>query len=331
MTATIPRWALTVAVVLLWATAAVAQPLTLHLIDAEDGLPISSCHVLVGDSAIGSTNLQGEWIVPKHLRSNTVTLSHVSYGQQHMNLSALPNGTVDIALQAQGYNISEVKVKGKRKRVKLKKMGITRSFSWSKNVFWSAFWIIYNKPLAVYLENTEPDKEYEIQQLLIYINPTGIPTAPFFVSLCEAQAAHIAPDTANKLLYGPLLTHAERGGAYHRINLAHLKLKMPKGGVYVVLRNCPTNPYEDRPPIVIDGYQVSRGKVNHAVVGEAYGPYENKFLHWRLRKPAKYEYKYYTPDVPRWIRDTIRVVKHPEGGIRVQGEPMVYVTLKKVE
>lgn len=331
MNTTITRWALMVAVALLWATAAIAQPLTLRLIDAEDGLPISACHVLVGDSAIGSTNSQGTWTVPKHLRNNTIKLSHVSYGQQHMNLAVLPSGTVDIALQAQGYSISEIKVKGKHKRVKFKKMGITRSISRSKNVFWSAFWILNNKPLAVYLENTEPDNEYEIQQLFIYINPTGIPTAPFLVSLCEAQVAHIAPDTVNSLLYGPLLTHAERGGAYHCINLAHLKLKMPMGGLYAVLRNCPTNAYEDRPPIVIDGYQISSGKVNHAVVGETFGAYQNKYLHWRHRKPAKYEYKYYTPDVPRWIRDTIYELYPPEGGMVVQGEPMVYVTLKKIE
>ena len=125
----ITRWALTTAVALLCVTAAVAQPLTLRLIDAEDGLPISACHVLVGDSAVASTNSNGEWIVSKYLRNNTITLSHVSYGKQTIDLKVLPNGSVDIAMQAQGYSISEVKVKGKHKSVKLKKMGITRTKS----------------------------------------------------------------------------------------------------------------------------------------------------------------------------------------------------------
>lgn len=325
------RWVLTVAVALLLATAAVAQPLTLRLIDSEDGLPISACHVLVGDSAIASTNSQGEWIVPQHLRNSNITLSHVSYGQQPMNLAVLPNGMVDIALQPQGYSISEVKVKGKHKKVKLNKMGIIGKKSENQNIFHSAFWIPNNKIFAVYIENTEIDIDYEIQQLFIYINPTGIPTAPFLITLCEAQAPHVAPDTTDKVLYGPLLTHAERGGAYHRINLAHIKKKMPKGGLYVVLRNCPTNAYEDRPPITIDGYKISSGKVNHAVIGQTYGKYKNKFLHWEHRTPLANEKKFFADNNPQWIRDTIRVTKNSNGGISIHGEPMIYVTLKKSE
>lgn len=317
---------------LLLSTIANAQTLRLKVLDFTFGQPIEGCHVLFNGQPVGVTSTGGLVAVPDELRTATISISHVSYSKSTINLSQLPDGEVMVTLSPSSNLIEGVDVMEKKHRTRFTKMGITKDKP--RDFYRHALW----RPIALFIPNSEPGRKYTIQQLFIYITPRESPTSPFLVTLHSGEAEHIEPKDS-LCIFGPLLTQSTGGGQYHVINLYHHKIEMPKNGLFVVLRNCPTNKKVAYKVMVMNHESVD--SVNYASIGEAWCC-TNKFYRWEYTDRGYNKNKGNSREAlplwieqpkpqPRWLRDTVYWENYPWYSIAQIGNPMIYVTLKEIK
>ncbi len=330
-----------------------SPPFSLRIIESSTGQPLADCHVQVDGKTVGVTDSIGVWIVPDTYRSSTVSISHIGHNTRTINLMQFKQGAMTVSLDAAAYGIEEVVVSSKH-RVKYINMGITgkkqNDYLGRKGVY-----IYDERPIGIYIPNTEHDKNLEIQQVKIYIpEEATAPAAPFWMSIYAGERDYIAPKERNKI-YGPLLTQASERGQYHTINLQHEHMQMPQGGLFIALQNNPTNdegaftktyPYNHKKSknlpksktgvpishdiLVGDNTITFTSKANCTSVGESW-QYCNHFYNWVGRIDESGSTLGFDGNAIRWVRDTLYMENFPKHHAVQSTNYMIYVVLKEIK
>ena len=333
-----------------------AEELYLCVVDASSGLPISDCHVQSNRQVVGVTNADGLFLVPSEYRKNKLRISHVGYYPIEVELSRFRHGRVMLSLNSQVYSINEVVVMDKKRRARYVKMGVTgRKRRDSKGALRNVF---DRRLIGLYIPNDKPNCSWELQQVNLYISDNAIvPMAPFWLTIYEGEAEHIAPRECNRL-YGPLLTHAAARGQYHSVNVQHAHIRMPKGGLFVVLQNNSTNEghvfiktydtkrfegdnkkmiklntgYKEKVHNDSNQYLYSTQEANGTAIGESW-QYANRFFKWNGLVSNGEDGSTFGIDgnTVIWKRDTIHWDLFPKNHAVHHGNYMIYVVLKEIK
>lgn len=319
------------------------QQNTICIIDNVTGKPLADCHVQVDGETVGVTNANGVWGVSDVYRNSTVCISHVGYKSECVSLSQLGRGERMIALDYAAFAIDEVVVSRKRQHAKLISMGVTGK----KRTDYEGVKLFDGWLKGHYIPNSKKSRNFEIQQVRIYISDDAVaPTASFWISIYAGEKEYIAPKEENKL-YGPLLTRASNRGEYHTINVSHAHIKMPQGGVFIVLQNNPANEVQTFVKHYANGRSarlksktgfsipenVTASKTyraNCTTIGESW-QYCNRFYKWGGHVSAEGSTIGYDGNPIKWKRDTVQWELYPKNHSVGSGNSMIYVVLKEIK
>ena len=283
--------------------------LILKVFNEETLQPLQSCYILVNNTVVGETDINGLYKPSSQLYQSKIVINHISCIDKEIDLSMLPSDTISIPLKARQYEIAEVVVTAKKRKIKYEKMGIYKRKA-RKNTFFTI-----NGKLALYIPNKKNSEQFIIDQLSIYITNRGNPKSPFLCSIYAGEKEYIQPNDSLRLLR-PILLQADRGDEYLKVNLYQYKIAMPSNGLFVVLEN---------PKNFIPEYKTKRfgnitGRllINSIDIGHAWEEV-NKFYEWNFNKKNG------------WKRDTIYWENYPKRDAVQHSSPMIYVKLRKVE
>lgn len=284
------------------------KELILRVFDEATSEPVSDCFVLLNGAVVGQTDANGLFKPTQKLYHSKVLLKHMSYIDKEIDLSMLPQEIISIPLKSKQFSIEEVTIKSPKRKIKFEKMGIYKKKP-RKDCFNSI-----NGKLGLYILNKKPNEQFIIDQLCIYIVNKGNPASPFLFSLYAGEKEFLKPNDSLRLL-GPILFEANKGDDYLKINLYEYKLPMPKNGLFVVLEP-PVN-FKPNYQTKKLGALTFREEINSIKIGDAWEE-TDKFYRWFYDKNG-------------WRRDTIYWENYPKNHAVHHGNPMIYVTLRKIK
>ncbi|MBP7316148.1 MAG: hypothetical protein KA968_13140 [Chitinophagaceae bacterium] len=282
--------------------------LILMVFDDETKVAIHDCYILSDGLVVGQTDINGFFKPTQKLYHSKILLKHMSYNDKIIDLSMLPQDIIGIPLKGKQFSIEEVTIKSKKRKIKFEKMGIYKDKP--RNDCFNAI----NGKLGLYILNKKPNEQFVINQLCIYIVNKENPTSPFLFSLYAGEKEFLKPNDSLRLL-GPILFEANKGDDYLKINLYEYKLPMPSNGLFVVLEP-PVN-FKPNYQTKKLGTLTLRDEINSIKIGDAWEE-TNKFYRWFYDKNG-------------WRRDTIYWENYPKKDAVQHGNPMIYVTLRKIK
>lgn len=317
------------------------------IIESATGRPLSDCHVQIDGKTIGVSDASGVWVIPDVYKNSIVTITHIGYKSITVDLSKLGQGERMVALDSVPYSIDEVVVSGRMVPARHINMGVTgrrrKDYVGAK--------LFDSRLIGLYIPNKKASKHFEIQQVRIYISDDAVaPTASFWVSIYAGENDYTAPKEENKL-YGPLLTRANNAGAYHTINVEHAHIKMPSGGLFVILQNNPSNeeqmlvkhhsnkqsgkvrfnPKSGHAALSISGGEASTTfRANYTTIGESW-QHCNCFYNWGGRTSEHGSTVGFDGSPILWTRDTVQWELYPKNHAVQRGNSMIYVVLKEIK